>query len=504
MDPAKGGFFTLALIPPKAPTAKQIAPREVYFVIDQSGSQNGFPIDKSKELTLKLIKTMRPGDTFNVLGFANSVTYLWPTARAATPENMAVAEQFITPLQANGGTELLKAVVAALGNQNDRTRLRMVLFNSDGFVGNENEILDTIQKNRGSARMFTFGIGNSVNRTLIDSMSVEGQGDAEYVTLAENADTAVQRFQNRLQTPVLTHVSVRTEGCGAGELLPAQMPDVFNGKPIVVYGRYSTAGPGKIVISGQLGSEPWSQTVDVNFGAGPSAPAVESLWARRRVDDLVRSNWRREFRGEGVNPQIEKITQTALDFNIMSDYTSFVAVEPRVVNVGGKSRTIRVPVEMADGVSYAAYDEVGGVAVDRRLGLNLNVPLGRSRAQSSGLSSGGLIGGGRGGGGATFAGSAKPTWHGTMQMDTKDKDFAGHAVLPSDKISAKLKRAKGKVEVQVLVKSISPELLAKLEKAGLKIEGKDHTLGAIFGTCDAKVLEDIAKLELVQRIEPLE
>lgn len=384
MDPEKGsGYFTLILTPPAAPAAEQIAPREILFVIDQSGSQSGFPIEKSKELTLAAMKTMRPCDSFNVIGFSNDPTKLWPIPQPFNSRTLAEAEGFVKDLDANGGTELMKAVVAAFQQRPDPRRLRMVLFNTDGYVGNEAQIIDTVSKMRGSARMFTFGIGNSVNRYLIDGMSAAGQGDAEIVTLAEKADGAVQRLQARLESPVLTDVRVKINGTPVSSMLPSVLPDVFAGKPIVVYGKYATPGPGKIVVSGNLGGRPWSQTVDVNFSAAANAPALESLWARKEVDNLTVQNTLMTSKGQDESALAKRITDVGLTYRLVTPYTSFVAVEPRVVNKDGRQTTVRVPVPMANGVRMEAQDDATGAFARQQASSNLQMMGGISISPGS-------------------------------------------------------------------------------------------------------------------------
>lgn len=510
MDPAKGGFFTLILTPPKRPTAAQIAPREMIFVVDQSGSQSGFPLEKSKELTLKMIRTLRPGDTFNVVGFNNIVVQLWAGPRPFTSQNYAEAETFIKNMQANGGTQLRAGVEAALTAPNDPGRLRLVVFNTDGYVGDEIEVLKAIAQNRSTSRMFTFGIGNSVNRYLIDSMSLTGRGDSEVVTLNANSDAAAGRFAKRTQSPILTGITVKVDGIPVEQMLPSQIPDVFDDKPIVVYGRYSQAGPARITVEGQLGSEPWSQTLEVNFGASESAPSLMSLWARRKVDELSFSKLY-PVDGEGTRTTEDQVTQAALEFGIMSESTSFVAVETKVVNVGGKQRRVAVPVEMADGVSYEMEGSTDKSAFKGRM---LSPPGGLARA---GLGQGG--GGFGGGGGSTGSGrggttgattgsttgaaankaAAPPS---TLQYVTADA-LTEAATIPERKFDPALLKLKGPIEVQIWVSEVSAKVLAELKKAGFKVDSSDKGLRVVFGTLTAKQLAAVAKVSSVRRISRL-
>lgn len=496
----KGGFFTLILMPPKAPKNTQIAPREIVFVMDQSGSQSGFPIQKSKELTQKLIKTLRPGDTFNVMGFNTQVKMLWPTARPASAENLKEASGFIDGMQANGGTHIREGAVAALAGQNDPDRLRLVVFNTDGYVGDEALILDTIQKNRDRARMFTFGIGNAVNRYLIDQMAFEGKGDVEYVTLAEAADQAVDRFIARTRSPILTDVSAQFEGVEIQDALPRAIPDVFSEKPVIITGRYMTAGSGKLTLSGKLGGQPWSKTIDLEFPANAKAPALESLWARQRVDELTRRNHLAAAYPEASRVSNEDIVQVALEFGIMTQFTSFVAVEKKVVNVGGKQRTVAVPVEMADGVSYEGI--FGRDREERAKGYALPATV-AGRA--------GIGGGGFGGGGiamkqnraAFMSHDAADYSIVVRQDDSKMKPEERRQHRFETRVVKELREAKGVVEIEIWFKKLDESIVAKLKKLGMKVDLSDSKLRVVMGTVDAKALIELAQIDEVDRIKKL-
>lgn len=502
----RGGFFTLVMMPPQRPTASQIMPREIIFVMDQSGSQSGFPIEKSKELTLKMIKQLRPGDTFNVIGFANAVRTLWTEPRSLSPENLSQAEAFVGTMQANGGTQLREGVVAALQGQHDPARLRLVLFNTDGYVGDEAMVLDTIQKQRDRARMFTFGIGNSVNRFLIDSMAEEGRGMAEYVTLAEAADKAVAGFVKRTQTPVLTDLSASFSGVAVSDVQPQNLPDVFDNRPVVLYGRFTGGGRGQVTLNGKLGGQPWSQTLDLDFSGRSNAGAVPILWARKKIAEIERTDYLAGLKGQSRSPEsvASRVTDLALQFGLMSQYTSFVAVETRVLNVGGKQRTVAVPVEQADGVSMGQLDS----RIMYKSAANMPTTLGLPRGGGGGgQGAGGFGGGGFGGGvsGATKAEADKATFGLTVDGHPvpQEKPEQRRQRLFTQKVSKKLQGLKGKVEVQVWVVKVDTDTLAKLVKAGLKIAQSDKGLKVVFGSIDASQLKMLADLDAVQKIDPL-
>lgn len=505
-DPQLGGVFCLNFIPPREIQPENAAPKEIIFVIDQSGSQSGFPIEKSKEVAIGLINNLHPQDFFNVVTFSNGANQMWPEPVPNTSQNRANAIAHLKSIEPNGGTYFLPAIEMAYGmRSSDPDRLRIVLFNTDAYVSNEFEILDLIQKKAGETRMFTFGIGNSVNRFLIDAMSAEGRGDSTVVTLAEDAQMVTDDFIERLENPLLTDIEVTIQGANQQSITPVKMPDLFGTKPVTLMGRYNRPGPATITVTGKMGGQPWSKSYNVTLGRkGNSGKALQSLWARKRVDDITRTAWlsqsqleanldpsaRLEARIENAqDPKPSKteieITDLCLKYGIMSQYTSFVAVEKRIVNVGGKQRLINVPVEQADGVGSAVH----GAEFDL------------SRARFSSMAMGG--GGGadfsklRGGAGLTPAGAN------SLGYDPSDNSIIFREATAESKISAKLAKAKGKVEVQIKLANLDQDLLDQLKKLGLKIEDQDKANKVVFGTIDAEKLKKLAEIKEVLAIDPL-
>lgn len=498
-DDETGGTFGLVVTPPTSVPVTQVAPREMIFVMDQSGSQQGFPIEKSKEFTLQCLKRLNKRDTLNVLGFSNSVQPLWPSARPATAANIAEASRFVNQLNADGGTELEKAVVAALGAPDPSDRLRMVVFNTDGMAGQEQVILKAVRTNRKSARMFAFGIGNSVNRYLINAMAVEGRGDSEVVTLADQASEAADRLYRRLRAPILTNVTATVEG--ALDITPEALPDVFLDRPIILMGRYRRPGATAVTLRGTLADgSPWIKRLNFTLTDRNEAPSLPSLWARRQIDDIERQAHQIEDRmEEKANTSEKTITSLALKYHVMSAYTSFVAVERRVVNVGGRSRTVRVPVEQADGVAMQESD----------LSVSAASPAMYKSARMSG-GGGGRAGGGFGGGGfgnapgtpASPGGSGG--FGGSHTKATLADRMESARPIAATKIDKSLLGRKGLVEIQILLSSLNPAKLESLRKVGVLVDGTDNPNKVVFGRIDAAKLQKLAELDIVQRIEPLE
>jgi Ca-activated chloride channel family protein len=323
------------------------------FVIDQTGSQSGWPIEKSKQTMKYALQHMNPGDTFQLIGFNTEVYPCFPAPVPNTPANVARALQYLEPLQGDGGTDILKSVEYALKMPDDPNRLRIVCYMTDGYVGNDMQILDYIRKNRGRTRMFPFGIGNSVNRFLIEGMAKEGRGASDIVTLDEEGQGHAEKFYRRIASPVLLDPHVDWGGLPVQEVFPEQIPDVFTAGPILIKGRYTRPAQGDVVVRGILRGRPWSQRLHVTLPAmDKDGEAISTVWAREKIEELQSQDWLGAQTGQPDASIKEKIVQTALDHRLMSQYTSFVAVEQQVVNIGGKQKTVDVPVEMPEGVSY--------------------------------------------------------------------------------------------------------------------------------------------------------
>lgn len=347
------GYLTLMLIPPKKVKPEQVAPKEMIFVIDRSGSQSGLPIEKAKETMNYILKNMNPEDTFNVIDFSNQVHVMFETPQKNTPEIVKKAGEYIATLTGNGGTWMAPAVEKACSTQADANRLRIVTFMTDGYVGNDFEIIDLVKKLRGNSRWFPFGTGNSVNRFLLDNMARMGGGEVEYILLNDPGEEVAKKFYSRISTPVLTDIKVDFGGLAVEEVFPKEVSDLWDQKPLYYKAKYTKAGKGVITLKGFYGGKPYEQKLEVTLPETETAnKALSPVWARAKVDMLMDQNLTGAQNGTIDNELKEDIVKVALEHRIMTQYTSFVAVEETVITEGGKPKTITVPVEMPEGVSY--------------------------------------------------------------------------------------------------------------------------------------------------------
>jgi Ca-activated chloride channel homolog len=345
-----GGFFTMILQPPERVTVEDVTPKELIFVLDTSGSMSGFPIEKAKETMKLALDNLYPADTFNLITFAGDEHILFPGPVSATKENLAKAQAFLETRQGGGGTEMMKAIRASMDPSDKQDHVRIVCFMTDGYVGNEMEIISEVQKHP-NARVFSFGIGSSVNRYLLDNMAKYGRGEVEYVSLNDDGSAPARRFHERVRNPLLTDISIDWNGMAVSDVYPKTIPDLFGAKPVIVNGRYTGNGRGIIRLKGKMSGRDFVRDIAVDFSSPQSHDVLATLWARMRVDDLMSQDFSGAQQGAMKDDVKQNITQLGLDYRLMTQFTSFVAVEEMVVTDGGQPRRIDVPVEVPEGVN---------------------------------------------------------------------------------------------------------------------------------------------------------
>ena len=350
-DP-RGGHVGLYLVPVLDVPPRAVLPKDVVFLMDTSGSQSGAPIAQSQALMRRFLEGLNPADTFTVIDFANVATRLSEAPLANTPENRKRALAYVAKLDANGGTELMNGIDAVLKfPPAGKERLRSVVLLTDGYIGNDLEVIAEVQKRLPRRnRLYSFGVGSSVNRFILDRLAEVGRGTMQVVRADEPIEPVCEKFFRQIADPVLTDVKVTWEGDGPPPLIyPEAAPDLFAAQPLVVFGRKGDARPGTLRVEGTVaGGAPFVQRVPVRFDAAGN-PAIASLWGRARLKGLQDAMYQKPSK-EGV----EAATTTALAYKLMSPYTSFVAVSEEVrVDPQGRRVKVDVPVELPDGVSYA-------------------------------------------------------------------------------------------------------------------------------------------------------
>jgi Ca-activated chloride channel family protein len=333
---------------------EQIPPREYVFILDVSGSMTGFPLDVAKQLLADLIGGLRSSDRFNVILFSGGAAVLSERSLPATRANVDQAIRVIERQQGGGGTELSSALRSALSLPGEAGWSRSFVVLTDGYIGAEPEAFATIREHLGDANVFAFGIGSSVNRHLIEGLARAGGGEPFVATNAQEGEVVAQRFREYVSAPVLTDVEVAFEGAEAYDLEPPTVPDVLARRPVIVHGKLRGALEGKVTVRGISGQGAYAQTFDLaNVRASQANRALPYLWARTRIANLS------DFAAETEETR-KQIVELGLAYNLLTRYTSFIAVLHEVRNAGGAGEQVAQPLPLPEGVSEAALPMEAG------------------------------------------------------------------------------------------------------------------------------------------------
>ncbi|MCX5784634.1 MAG: VIT domain-containing protein [Elusimicrobia bacterium] len=355
----KEGYLTLMLQPGADFPLTQVTPKELVLALDVSGSMSGFPVETAKETALRCLEGMNPGDTFQIMSFASGNQLYFEKPLKNTPLNVARGRAVINGLNGGGGTEMLDALRNALEFPKDPERLRIVLFMTDGYIGDEARILAFIKEHLNNSRIFPLGVGSSPNRYLLEEMAVMGKGTVQYVRQdgkPAKLEKVIERFYDRISRPVLTDLSVDWNGLDVSDVSPGFIPDLFAGQPLLIHARYEKSGSAPVLLKGKMMGKPWKMSVNVNLAEKePGNGAMGPLWARSRITELERLSYRKE------DPDArERIIQLALAHKLVTRYTSFVAVDESSAPAKGKKPMV-VPVEseLPEGTRYEGFFGAG-------------------------------------------------------------------------------------------------------------------------------------------------
>jgi len=352
-----GGYFSAMLMPPAELRKHERTPLELIFVLDCSGSMRGKPLEQSKLAMRTALQRLEPFDTFQIIRFSDRASAFGSRPVPATPQNIRRAVWYVEGLRSDGGTHMLEGVKAALEFPHDDGRLRFVTFLTDGYIGNEAEILRAMDDRLGASRVFSFGVGSSPNRYLMDRMARLGRGAAAYISLRGDGSGVMDAFFDRVAHAAMTDVTVDYGPLRGVEAFPAAMPDLFTGRPVIVTGRFAsgygaiTSGGGGISFSGLVGGKQRTVAASSLDAAEVGASSLGAVWARAKIKELAT---RLVVSGEGEGDAlVGEIESVALAHGLMSDYTSFVAVDSSRVTAGEAGYTLAVPVPVPDGVRYS-------------------------------------------------------------------------------------------------------------------------------------------------------
>lgn len=328
-------YLLLMVTPPYGTEASAPPAREVVFVIDNSGSMAGESMPQAKESLLKALDRLKPTDTFNVVRFDDTHEVLFDTAVRADRENLDVARRFVRALEADGGTEMLPALKAALHDPlDDTSRLRQVIFLTDGAIGNEQQLFEAIVDGAGRSRLFTVGIGSAPNSFFMTRAAEMGRGTFTHIgSEAQVADRMKELFL-KLENPAMTDLALIWPDGVKVEAWPTPLPDLYRGEPIVLSAKVEEGTEGRLRLTGKSNGTVWA--VDLNISAdAPDRAGVSQLWARRKIASLEAAR----TMGGDWDAFDKEITDVAMTHHLVSRLTSLVAVDKTPARPGGEDLT---------------------------------------------------------------------------------------------------------------------------------------------------------------------
>lgn len=354
LSPAKDSgetHFLLAAYPPTVQPQKRM-PVEMLYMIDISGSMEGTSIAQAREALLNALNRLAPSDRFAILAFNNTYQEFAPEPEVATAENLAKAREYVEGLRASGGTEMLPALLHLMRKPQTHGYLRHIVLLTDGDLGNEEEIFAALRSDLGDARLYTVAIGSAPNLFLATKMAQFGRGT--FTHIADNSETRdkMSHLFDTIESPVLTDVKLSFEGVDATDVYPKRLPDLFLRQPLLIYGRIPKGRLGKVHLSARAGNEPYESTIVFDRSKATFHPGITTLWARQRVEDMM-DDWRNADEKEQSEIRAAVIAH-AIQYRLVTRFTSLVAVEEVVANPGGQSNTVLVPTELPAGWNMEA------------------------------------------------------------------------------------------------------------------------------------------------------
>ena len=357
------GVYGLLVVTPPSPAADAARrqPREVVFVIDNSGSMAGASIEQAKAALQLALARLGPADTFNVIRFNHTMDAVFETPRPATREHVALAARWVERLRATGGTEMRPPLMRALEGGEGDGRLRQVIFLTDGGVGNEAELFEIIHKLLGDRRLFTVGIGSAPNSHFMRGAARYGRGTFTYIGAVSEVQEKMTALFRKLEAPALTDLRLELPGIAAAEVLPDPVPDLYIGEPVVVAFRAATL-PAHAVLRGRFGATTWER--EVSLQRAPEHAGLATHWARAKMGALLDGR-RGGADDDGVR---QAVIQEALAHHLVSPYTSLVAVDVTPVRPEDAAlQSHAMPTNLPHGWDYEAVFGLGQGATDARL-----------------------------------------------------------------------------------------------------------------------------------------
>jgi len=338
--------FLLAAYPPTVQSGKRV-PVEMLYMIDVSGSMEGTSIAQARGALLDALDRLNPDDRFGILAFSSGYQEFSPEPLPATSQNLERARQYVKNLEAGGGTEMLPALQHLMQKPETPGYLRHIVLLTDGDLGNEEEIFTAMRQHLGNARLYTVAIGSAPNLFLATKMAQFGRGTFTHIADIHEIQQQMGKLFESIESPVLTDVKLSFDGVNVEGMYPEHPPDLFMRQPLLIFGRITDGSKGSVRLTARAGNQPYETTIPFDVSKASFHPGITTLWARQRVEDLM-DRWRQSDETDRAAVRTEVIT-TAVQYRLVTRFTSLVAVEEVALNPGGAQNTVAVPTQLPAG-----------------------------------------------------------------------------------------------------------------------------------------------------------
>ena len=340
-------YFMLMAMPPNENFNQETnIPKDMIFVIDVSGSMTGASIEQAKNSLIYAINNLKETDGFNVVPFSSGFTSLNPTIMAANAKNKKLAIEYIKTLHADGGTEAAPPLEFAMNINSNENKLKLIVFITDGSLGHEQHVINLVKNNLGNSRLFSIGIGSAPNSHLLEKISREGRGTFTYISNISQVSSKVEKLFKKIEMPVLSNINFKLDG--KSEIYPNPIPDLFLDEPLIVFGKVDSLAQLSAEFSGKNGNGYFKIDLPLDLTRSQSNLSIGAIWARKKIAGYM-DEWHL-----GDKSVKQKIIDIALDHNLVSKFTSFVAVEHKIVNPSDIAQMVPIPINLPEGWDYNA------------------------------------------------------------------------------------------------------------------------------------------------------
>lgn len=367
------GFFSIVLQPKHNVERKEISPRDMVLLLDISGSMQGVPVSQLKVFAEYLLGTLNPQDRFNIIAFNDNTATFAADCQAATPANISSGQAFVGGLRSTGGTEMLPAIREALKPASEEENPhKYVILVTDALVGNDSSILGYLNRPEfAHLRVYPVAMGSAPNDYLIQRAAEIGRGFSMRITNQDNAAEIAKRFAARISYPIMTDLAIDWGKLKVKDIIPEPLPDLYADRPLVLIGRYEKAGTARVKLTGNIVGQPVVSEFDLELPENENAhDSLPVLWARARIRQLTNKEI-----GNISRSTRDQITEIGLKYQLVTDYTSFIAVERDVPGDLSKAlRTQPVLLAIPEGMEHM-FDNASQAGQPSRYVQNNTAPV---------------------------------------------------------------------------------------------------------------------------------